>query len=317
MKKVILAILIFLTGCMNQEQIINNQSLFTRDSLIKDVIGDSVMDDFAQYIFPLNRSYYSGKTLNDLSLTWYSNIDPNKTVEIVNYFKEKTMDGKTVFYDIYSDEEKEIDPSKENTGLFFFKGNKGAPFAICNAGGGFAYVGAIHDSFPHALEISKQGYNAFALIYRPDATLACMDLSRAIDFVFEHADELEVNVNNYSLWGGSAGARMVGWVSSLGTNYFIQKEHPKPSAVIMQYSGHSEASVNDVATYSNVGMNDPIANYRGMQNRIEKLKQLGIDTEFHAYPGLTHGFGIGTNTVSEGWVNQAIAFWQRQGGKDE
>ena len=32
------------------------------------------------------------------------------------------------------------------------------------AGGGFAYVGAIHDSFPHALALSQMGYNAFALI---------------------------------------------------------------------------------------------------------------------------------------------------------
>ncbi len=29
------------------------------------------------------------------------------------------------------------------------------------------YVAAIHDSFPHAMELSEKGYNAFALIYRP------------------------------------------------------------------------------------------------------------------------------------------------------
>ena len=51
--------------------------------------------------------------------------------------------------------------------MFFFKGTPGARFAVCNAGGGFAYVGAMQDSFPHALELSKKGYNAFALIYRP------------------------------------------------------------------------------------------------------------------------------------------------------
>ena len=34
---------------------------------------------------------------------------------------------------------------------------------MCNAGGGFAYVGAMHDSFPHALTLSRMGCNAFAL----------------------------------------------------------------------------------------------------------------------------------------------------------
>ena len=39
------------------------------------------------------------------------------------------------------------------------------------------------------------GYNAFALIYRPGAQTACEDLARAISFIFEHADELEVDTD--------------------------------------------------------------------------------------------------------------------------
>ena len=51
----------------------------------------------------------------------------------------------------------------------------------------------MQDSFPHALELSKRGYNAFALIYRPGAQTACEDLARAISFIFDHAGELEVD----------------------------------------------------------------------------------------------------------------------------
>ncbi len=80
-------------------------------------------------------------------------------------------DGRSeqIFYDIYTDEEKAEDPEKENTGLFFFRGDPGAKTAIVNAGGGFVYVAAMHDSFPHAMELSEKGYNAFALIYQPGA----------------------------------------------------------------------------------------------------------------------------------------------------
>lgn len=112
------------------------------------------------------------------------------TVEIVNYLKEHAQAGDTVFYDIYTDEEKAGDPDKEDTGLFFFRGEPGAKFAVCNAGGAFAYVGAMQDSFPHALELSKRGYNAFALIYRPGAQTACEDLARAISFIFENATKV-------------------------------------------------------------------------------------------------------------------------------
>ena len=168
---------------------------YTVDTPISDVIADPVFGDYGRLIFPVDTGYYSGDTLGSLRLTWYSNIDPDKTVEITNYMKEHAGLGDTIFYDIYSEEEKAADPAKEDTGLFFFKGNPGEKFAVCNAGGGFAYVGAMHDSFPHALELSKQGYNAFALIYRPGVQTACEDLARAISFIFEHAEELEVDTD--------------------------------------------------------------------------------------------------------------------------
>ena len=73
---------------------------------------------------------------------------------------------------------------------FFFKGNSGERFAVCNAGGGFAYVGAMQAELPLTLwNYQKRGYNAFALIYRPGARTACEDLARAVSFIFEHSEE--------------------------------------------------------------------------------------------------------------------------------
>jgi hypothetical protein len=116
---------------------------FTADTRIEDVIQDSAFGNFGRLLFPADKGYYSGDTLGKLSLTWYSNINPDRTVEIANYLKERVLSGGTVFYDIYSDEEKAQDPDKKDTGLFFFRGNKGAKTAIVNAGGGFAFVGAM------------------------------------------------------------------------------------------------------------------------------------------------------------------------------
>lgn len=220
--------------------------------------------------------------------------------------------GDTIFYDIYTDEEKAADPAKSNTGLFFFKGNPGERFAVCNAGGGFAYVGAMHDSFPHALELSKMGYNAFALIYRPGAQTACEDLARAITFIFEHAEELEVETDRYSLWDGSAGGRMTAYLGTYGPAAFGGGDLPRPGAAIIQYTGHSEYSESDPPTYVCVGTNDGIANWRTMERRLEAMSELGIPTEFHAYEGLGHGFGLGTGTVAEGWIKDAVSFWEEQ-----
>lgn len=288
------------------------EELFTVNTEISEVTGDPAFGDFGRMIFPVNTAYYNGNTLGELGLTWYSHIDPDKTVEIANYMKAQTQAGGSIFYDIYTDEEKAADPAKEDTGLFFFKGNPGEKFAVCSAGGGFAYVGAMHDSFPHAMELSKMGYNAFALIYRPGAQTACEDLARAISFIFENAEELEVNTDCYSLWGGSAGARMAAMLGSYGTAVFGEEALPQAGAVIMQYTGHSGYTENDPPTYVCVGENDGIASWRTMEQRTANLNAAGIDAEFHKYPGLGHGFGLGTGTIAEGWIDDAVAFWERQ-----
>ena len=221
---------------------------FGVDTLIADVMNDPDFGDYGRLIFPVNSGYYSGNTLGELRLTWYTGIDPDKTVEIVNYMKSRTEAGDTIFYDIYTDAEKAADPAKADTGLFFFKGNPGEKFAICNAGGGFAYVGAMHDSFPHALELSKMGYNAFALIYRPGWDTACEDLARAISFIFEHAGELEVSTDCYSLWGGSAGGRMAAYLGTYGPAAFGGDALPQPGTCVIQYTGHNEYSEQDPPT---------------------------------------------------------------------
>ena len=49
-------------------------------------------------------------------------------------------------------------------------------------------------------------------------------------------------------------------------------------------------------------------------NSLESLSALAIPTEFHSYNGLPHGFGLGIGTIAEGWLNDAVRFWQSQSG---
>ena len=238
-------------------------------------------------------------------------MNPNKTLEIINYFISEIKKGNKIFYDIYTDKEKELDNSKKETGLFFFRGNPGQKLAIINAGGAFSYVGAMHDSFPHALEISKKGYNAFALIYRQGGDNACKDLAKAISFIIRNKNILNVDINCYSLWGGSAGARMAAWLGQYGTKYFWGDDCPKPGTIVMQYTGLSEV-YNDPPTYANCGTNDWIANYKIMSSRINNIQKNGTDAMMEIFEGLPHGFGLGEGTIAEGWINNAINFWEKQ-----
>lgn len=291
----------------------------TADTTVGEVLAIPAFENFGRLLFPVDRTVSDDMTLEEVSTSnvyvWYTNIKSEKTVEIINSLKDSAESGQRIFYPIYTQEDIASDPTKADTGLFFFKGSPGEKFAVVNAGGGFMYVGAMHDSFPHALELSKMGYNAFALIYRPDHPYE--DLAQAIAFIYDNSEELEVDPDDYSLWGGSAGARMAATLGSgdYGMSYFGRPDIPDACAVIMQYTGYSYASSSDAPTYACVGTNDGIANWRVMQNRLDELDSYGIPTEFHKYEGLEHGFGLGTGTAAEGWIDDAVAFWESNSDK--
>jgi acetyl esterase/lipase len=293
------------------------ENYYTENSKVTDVMRDPAYGDYGHLIFPVDIAISEDLELKDVEdiLPWYSEVNPKKTVEIVNYMKDRVTDGEQIFYDIYSEEEKEADPAKEDTGLFFFQGDPGAKTAIVNAGGGFMYVAAMHDSFPQALELAKNGYNAFALIYRPGADTACEDLARAIAYLHEHAQELQIDMTDYSLWGGSAGARMAAWLGSYGTAYFGEEEYPAPAAVIMQYTGLSSVTGQEPPTYACVGTSDYIASYESMEQYISRLRRNGTNAEIEVFTGLSHGFGLGEGTVADGWINRAMDFWQQNSSK--
>ena len=108
---------------------------------------------------------------------------------------------------------------------------------------------------------------------------------------------------------------MAAQVGGYGTEAFGESELPQPAAVVMQYTGLSEYSRNDPPTFVTVGRSDGIANWRIMKQRLDNMSALGIPTEFHSYPGLSHGFGLGTGTVAQGWIDEAIDFWEAQSNR--
>ena len=239
----------------------------------------------------------------------------------INQMIDSVAAGRRIYYDL----------GRKDAGLFFFRGRPGAPFAVVCPGGGFSYVGSIHEGFPHALALSRMGYNTFVIQYQTgsaqtacedlavafviqyqtgSAQTACEDLAVGIEYIFRHATELQVDTAGYSVWGSSAGARMAAYIGSYGTEAFGAAQLPRPRTVVMAYTGHSEYTRQDPPTYAVVGSNDGIANPNTMRRRTEALQAIGIPAEFHLYPNLRHGFGLGIGTSAEGWIDGAVRFWE-------
>ena len=286
----------------------------TGDSRIGDMLRHPAFAGFGHLLLPWDeRRIDETLRLKEIStlLPYHSHVDPQTVVSALNRMIDDVHAGKTIFYDIYSRAQKQADPELAQTGLFFFRGKPGAPFAVIAPGGGFQYVGSFHEGFPYAAEVSRRGYNAFVLRYRVGSggRKATADLAAALTTIFKHAQSLDVSTRGYSLWGSSGGARMAAAIGSHGVALFGGAALPKPATVVMAYTGHSDIGPEEPPTFVVVGEHDGIAPPSTMQRRVNALKRIGTKVEYHVYPGLGHGFGPGVGTRAEGWVSRAIDFW--------
>jgi acetyl esterase/lipase len=286
----------------------------TTGDTVRSVVEHPAFSGFGDYLLPWDnrRPQLDTLLINVPSLLpYHSHVSPGVVVAALNYMIDEVNAGQTIFYDFYTDRQKHLDPSKNSAGLFFFRGKPGAPFAVICPGGGFAYVGSLHEGFPHAVELSKKGFNAFVLKYRIGNGLqASEDLASAVSYIFQNADILEVGTKDYSLWGSSAGARMVGDIALNGVAYYGGLDLPKPGTVVIAYTGDATSSPGFPPTFITVSDDDPIANALGVDRRVDNLKRAGVKAEYYRFKRAGHGFGTGVGTDAEGWVDDAARFWQ-------
>lgn len=288
--------------------------LETHDT-IGDLLANPALAGFADRTLPWSgRQYDTTMKLDEIAvlLPYHSHIDPVTVVAGLNRLIDDANAGRQVFYPVYPEAERRARRDLAEAGLFFFRGAPGAPFAVISPGGGFSYVGSVHEGFPYALEISRHGYNAFVLTYRTGqgGTEATRDLAAALTFIFERASDLEVSTEGYSLWGSSAGARMAASIGSHGAAAFGGADLPRPAAVVMAYTGHTAVTGDEPPTFVVVGEDDRIAPAERMQRWVEALRAAGAAVEFHRFADLGHGFGPGIGTSAQGWIGEALRFWE-------
>lgn len=174
------------TGKTEQESVtekdinMNEKESFNAESNINDVIHDSVFDDYGRLIFPVDMEIEDNLKLKDVSsiLPWYSEVNTDKTVEIVNYMKNQAMNGEQIFYPIYSEEEMQADADKKDTGLFFFRGNAGARMAAWLGSYGTAYFGEKEYPAPAVVIMQYTGLSQVTGMEPP--TYACVGTSDGI-----------------------------------------------------------------------------------------------------------------------------------------
>ena len=291
------------------------------DNSIADLVEHPAFKGFAARLLPGAYSASLGALplrRVGLLLPQHRHVDAVTVLGAVNHMIDEVGRGKTIFYDFYTKKQKRQAPDKGSTGLFFFRGKPGSPFAVICPGGSFRYVGSLHEGFPLAVELSGKGYNAFVLKYRvsdarqlrANCLIACQDLAAALSYLFKNAEALCIMTRDYSLWGGSAGGRVVASLAGCGNAHFGGDVLPTPCAVIMMYPGLPGFCRNVPPAFFTVSDDDKkIA--AAVEQRVRNMREAGLEVACRKYRQAGHGFGLGTGTDAEGWVEHAVRFWRK------
>ena len=229
---------------------------------------------------------------------------------------------------------------------YVLRDGKKHPFALLVPGGGYSMVCSFIEGVPFAKKLNAMGISAFILYYhvRKKALYPAPmdDLARAVRAILDHVEKYNVEKENYSVWGASAGGHLA---ASFGTENMGYRKYglPKPGALILSYPVISmDPAITHKVTHDNLlgksaskkmeeltsvekhvdkdypdtfiwcSKSDKVVPFVNSLALIRALQDHGIREEHLIVDDTDHGVGPGTGTPAEGWIEKAVKFWLKE-----
>ena len=118
---------------------------------------------------------------------------------------------------------------------YLLRDGKKHKVALILPGGGYHRIDSYAEGYPYAKKLNRMGYHAFVLYYRyaEDGSYPAplKDVARAVRTLQENAEKWNLDLDGFSLWGGSAGGHLAAW-------YAVEAEKlgtPGPGALVLAY----------------------------------------------------------------------------------
>ena len=206
------------------------------------------------------------------------------------------------------------------------------------AGGGYNTVCTLPEEIPVSVELHKKGMTVFSFVYpvKEDSKSAIECLKSFIEFLFKHADRLNIDMEDYMVLGFSAGGHLAASVSTdnlgitscskpllLGLSYpVITMGEYKEPGTFNNLLGE-EYTQEDIEKYSvelHVGEDysncfiwqcnrDCVVPFKNSLLLAEALKNKNIDYRLESFDSDVHGYGIAKNKIADGWVDRLYDYY--------
>lgn len=270
--------------------------------------------------------------------------------DAMNLMIENYNHGVQITWQVYSEEEIAANSQLGMVQLYYFPAKtSGAKYAIVVPGNGGPTTAELNEGAAVASQLHDAGYAVFVLRYRSfwDASdnAPMQDIANAVKYVDAHAQQFEVQRENYALVGFSSGGQIIGLLGSDSPKFGWKAFGiPQPAALLLGYPINDFAEVKPVyqvlidpvgigwryywtdisdvvnenytPIYFWYGDNDVYMRRMVFCLQGPKLEKALADSGavyqcLHVKNG-PHASGTARGTDAEGWVQQAIAFWEAQ-----
>jgi hypothetical protein len=101
------------------EALTKNEQL-TTNHFVRDVVRHPAFKGFGELLLPWEE--------NSSLMPYHGHVNADVVVGALNHLIDEAGDGRTVFYDFYTERQKREDPTRKYTGLFFYRVGAGAKF---------------------------------------------------------------------------------------------------------------------------------------------------------------------------------------------
>ena len=296
---------------------------FNSDATLQDVLDEESLKPFSEYFYyKFDLETYK---LRIDETSWYAR-------DGINWFYEQNLQKKaSIFY---------FDKNNKNVNLIGISQEKRSKFVLIVAGGGFVFIDTAHEGFPLAKELYNKGYSVFFLTYSvaPNAksNKTTEDIHKAVSFLVENKDQLNIDLKDFILIGGSAGGYIAASYCSNNRGY-LKYNNPKPGCLCLLYSivdFHNEEKyikkfvigknpsnylidkysvTNHVKgtfppTFIAHSIDDECVSYFQSKKLHESLDKNNIKNQFMLYKTGNHGWGIGKKLEPETWLESFYKF---------
>ena len=321
--------------------------MFTVESPLGEIYDAPEFREFSKYMIPdmgILNGVLKKRQIGKLMKAW-----PAESIaDGLNYMRDKVREGHRFFYRLYGETECRMDCTLKDVIMFHFPAPqdvKHAKAVIVCAGGGYQNVCSFVEAFPIAKRINELGYHAFVLNYRTGKAAGypnpMNDLAKCIKELLDHSEEFECDMEGYAICGFSAGGHLV---ASFGTEKLGWKHYrlPAPGCVILGYPVITMGKYTHKGSKNNLlgkgnRKNSALIEMLSVENQItetypptwlwqcakdntvpiensrmlaEELKNHSVNYRYKTYDSTDHGWGIAANREAEGWLDEAIAFWE-------